>query len=738
MSAPLDARALPALPAEGAPAEPAEGPVEAPHAAQALASPDPLARREDWALALCFLGCALLVAKASDAAILLAVPALALPVAGYMRWRGRKPKARSEAAIALCGGLLGALLGLETGSGTTGISCFLLVVLAVKGLAPRVDRDRSAALVTGLALLAVTAAEGLSPLLGVLLPVTLGAIGAALHYRARRFLGATDRLRDLARVSYRLNAEPPPTSAPNRVWVGAPSPRRRLAWVGVLLAISAFSLVVFLITPRIPGRWLGQRHSGIARLTGFGGDVDLDSIGRIRRNQALAFRVQVPAAASPDDDPYWRGACLNEFSEGRWQVSIWIRGHHRYLNDEREDGFYDPFVIPGPSTQSYVFHVEAIGTDSIFTPGEIQRVGFRGARPLGLVKDLGGAVRTRNLYSVPMTYEVACYPERAWGPDRPWQLVDRFRNACLEVPDELDRPRLQAYALQVLAGVEPGQEPARAAALLEAHLQQEFTYSLEGSPGGESPLETFIYERRRGHCELFASALVMLLRSVGIPARLITGFRGGEYNEFSQSYTVRQSMAHAWVEARIGSGWVRFDPTPPESREVSPALGRLQAAWDWIQLEWFAKVIAFDLRNQRALLDALQTWLREASPLLLIALGLGLTCGVGLLGRVGRGWLRRRRPRPVEAPPPPALSALLAALGTCGIRRRPGETLSELAERAEAARLEGVRDWSAAYNAHRFGSRQGLPNPDALLATLRASAAEREGQRADPKLPSPR
>lgn len=693
-------------------------------------SAERLARHETAALVAGYLACSAQVTFAFESYFTLAIPALAIPLALMAHRLGASPSGLSEGLFALLGVAYGVGVGLLEGNGTSGLACFLLTALSLKTLAPRVDRDRSSAVLMLISLTAVSASEGVSPIFALLLPLTMACAGWALHVRSRRFLGATDRLRDLAAATWKLSGDPPPTAPANRAWGGTPSRRRIGAWAGIAAVTCLVSVAVFMLTPRLPGRWLGQRGgSGRARLTGFSGEVDLDSIGRLRRNQAVAFRVEVPSAAKPGDSPFWRGAVLDEYRDGRWHLSGYLKETRRHLEDNGGAGFNDPLMIPEQKPPLlYTFHVEPIGTRAIFAPGVVQRVNFRGARPEHVLKNMVGIVYTRRPYSVAMTYEVSVWRKKPWGPLKPWTLVEQVKRLCLQLPPEVDQAALRAYAKKVLGPLDPLKDPKGAARVLEAHLSSEFKYSLEGSPGGPHPLETFLFERKRGHCELFASALVLLLRTVGVPARLVTGFRGGEYNEFSQSYTVRQTMAHAWVEVHTGYGWKAYDPTPPEGRGSGAALGDLQAVGDWLALRWYAGVIAFDSRDQKSLLERVAAFVDEASLVALAALSLLVLLICGVVIRAGvRLWRRRARPPPSIEPPPAPLRDLLDLLERHGVERTPPETLLELVGRLDPQALppsldEEVGSWVTAYNAHRFGKGE-FPATATLLAALEASLA---------------
>ena len=111
-------------------------------------------------------------------------------------------------------------------------------------------------------------------------------------------------------------------------------------------------------------------------------------------------------------------------------------------------------------------------------------------------------------------------------------------------------------------------DPARKVALLMEHFRTGgYTYALRSPAGAGNPLERFLLRSKTGYCEYYASGLTVMLRAVGVPARIVGGYLGGEYNSAGNYYLVRQSTAHTWVEAYLdGQGWVRLDATPQGGR----------------------------------------------------------------------------------------------------------------------------------------------------------------------------
>jgi hypothetical protein len=149
--------------------------------------------------------------------------------------------------------------------------------------------------------------------------------------------------------------------------------------------------------------------------------------------------------------------------------------------------------------------------------------------------------------------------------------------------------------------------PDAKAHAIEEHLRHEYGYDLKSpSQGQPQPVDHFLFESRRGHCEFFSTAMALMLRTVGIPSRNVTGFVGGTWNRFGSYYAVREGDAHSWVEAYVDnpnhSGWQTFDPTPSSGAQpLEPPGGfyySMRDFMEWLSQEWNSNVVAFDLRKQ--------------------------------------------------------------------------------------------------------------------------------------------
>ncbi|HEU4395292.1 MAG TPA: transglutaminase domain-containing protein, partial [Planctomycetota bacterium] len=278
---------------------------------------------------------------------------------------------------------------------------------------------------------------------------------------------------------------------------------------------------------------------------------------------------------------------------------------------------------------------------------------------------------------------------------------------------------------------------------LETWIAARCSYSLDlAAPGGRPPVEAFLFGSRRGHCELFASAAAVMLRSVGIPARIAIGFRGGEFDAATGVHVLRGQDAHAWVEAWIpGDGWVTFDPTPAarRPRRGGTPMDELEDAGDDGR-SWLGSLLSFDGESQRRFVSgslslaggAVRNVFFDAAGRFRVASTAALIFGAALLAfalarraaRAAAGGATSRRAHLASPPAPEAWAAFLAFLAARGIRRAPSETPLELAVRAAAAGVgpDGAPARLAdAYARERWGGRAPDPAERRTLAALARS-----------------
>jgi transglutaminase-like putative cysteine protease len=307
----------------------------------------------------------------------------------------------------------------------------------------------------------------------------------------------------------------------------------------------------------------------------------------------------------------------------------------------------------------------------------------------------------------------------------------------------LDLPALDPRIPQLARDVTvAGTTDDQRAAALEAYLSRTYAYTLELPPKEpKDPLANFLFERKQGHCEYFASSMAVMLRTLGIPSRLVNGFRGGEFNDVSGEYIVRAREAHSWVEAYIsGRGWVSYDPTPATGLPA-PRTGwsRLLFYADALSSFWREWIINYDAIHQRTLGEETlrntrtmaQTWReRIRTPYLhLLELArrtrdvavqsprrwiLGTFAAILLLlATINlvrlRSWMERRRlsAHPEDAPREGAslwYLRLTHLLSRAGWNRRPTQTPKEFAASIKDAPLRAhVTRFTEHYEKARFG-----------------------------------
>jgi hypothetical protein len=490
---------------------------------------------------------------------------------------------------------------------------------------------------------------------------------------------------------------------------------------GVTAMLFAGTIAVFVLFPRIgAGMFAGPFGSGKA-IGGFSEEVGLGDVTSLKADTAVALRASVdPPEAIDGRSLYWRGVALDAFDGRRWS---------RPRSDSAPLARLHPgaFAVGGSRTPGKLVRLEVLlePTDSpavlfLGRPLEIRgRFAAAAIDPLGNLRAVvpaGARVR----------YEVlSSFSPRRDPPTGRSQLL-----AGID-------PRIVETARSIAAGARSDEE--RAAALVE-FFRRGFAYSTEpGDPGERDPLEWFVFESRRGHCEYFASALAAMLRAVGIPSVVVNGYHGGEWNPYGGYYVVRQSDAHSWVEAYIDGAWRILDATPPAGRASwKTQAGGLAALLDAYRVRWYRWVVNYDLADQVELalrvrassrsLGTAEFWqdswarLRQRGPSASkLALGLAGAALVSLGVLVARAAWRDRFSdgRRVDWATARYL-ALLRQLERQGLVKRPGETPDEFLARIED-RLGEARPWvarlTAAYQQARF-SGSGSPELRAEIDSL--------------------
>jgi transglutaminase-like putative cysteine protease len=385
-----------------------------------------------------------------------------------------------------------------------------------------------------------------------------------------------------------------------------------LAALSVALGSIILGSVIFFVFPRFTAGYLGRAGMQPSLMTGFSDNIELGQIGEIKKNSEVVMRVKTgkPVGYSM---LRWRGIALTNFDGRRWsnpdRTNETLRSHPDgwiFLGGDAGHA-----ATLGSTTLQYTVFLQPLATSAIFTPGE--PISLRGSFSPDnsdlnsyIFRDSTGslfnpfhnisAVRYSGLSRLP---KLDAAQLRAASDAYPPAILEEY----LQLPPRLDA-RIPELAKQMTARANSPYDKARA---IENFLRSRFGYTLNlaGKPG-DDPLTNFLFVTRAGHCEYFASAMTILLRTLDIPAREVNGFLPGEYNDLAGDYIVRASDAHSWVEVYFpGSGWVTFDPTPPAT-ENSGLLSSLAKYIDWIELSWNEWVINYDFGHQVQMAQNLQ------------------------------------------------------------------------------------------------------------------------------------
>jgi hypothetical protein len=382
----------------------------------------------------------------------------------------------------------------------------------------------------------------------------------------------------------------------------------RLATLTALatLGILAMTAVLFFLLPRTADAAFSRLISHRIRLPGFSTQVTLGEIGEVQITNRPIMHVRMYTRDVPPALK-WRGGALSEFDGRRWSNPP---GEDRSI--PLENG--QVRLIDAPFEQirlNYHVDLNALDTDALFVAGTPTKLEMKARAVHRTVGDSYrlGYIPTQgfgyDVYSVPDDPPERRLPARN-GPVLPLAARERF----LQLP-RLD-PRIPALAREYTAGLPDDLARARA---IEEKLRKSYGYSLKLlKQEVPDPLAHFLFERRQGHCEYFSSALTVMLRSQGIPARVVNGFQNGTLNPLTDLWIIRASDAHSWVEAWIpGYGWSTFDPTPPDGRSRSVTLLTQLALYaDAAETFWQEWVVGYDMGRQGTLADRMEQGARKA------------------------------------------------------------------------------------------------------------------------------
>jgi transglutaminase-like putative cysteine protease len=376
-----------------------------------------------------------------------------------------------------------------------------------------------------------------------------------------------------------------------------------------LAAILLLAAPIFLAMPRVSR---GFSRSGMLRgeaLSGFSDSVRLGEVAQIKLNPQVVMRVRVKFLRGAGPSTLrWRGVTLDNYDGQTWNYT----GQKPSPLKRGVDGFHLGEAGWGYGDTEQRFFLEPLAINTVFAAPQPRLI----MGLLDLDRDQGDGLWTapHDYYKLDYTAlsDTAEVSDERLAEENSRAYPSEIQRRYLQLPDNNDR-RIDELAAEVTRGSTTNVEIARK---IENHLRTTYGYTLDLRRVEDGdPVADFLFNTREGHCEYFASAMVLMLRSRRVPARIVNGFQTGEYNEAADVYTVRQSDAHSWVEVyfpRQGQNgmWVAFDPTPDAGRSV---YGGGLAAWmrhrrEAMEMFWLEHVVGFDANKQFSMIGAAQRW----------------------------------------------------------------------------------------------------------------------------------
>lgn len=490
------------------------------------------------------------------------------------------------------------------------------------------------------------------------------------------------------------------------------TPQQLLKLSARMLARSIpFLLVLFVLFPRIQGPLWGMPLNTHSIPTGLSDTMAPGAISQLSRSDAIAFRARFEGEIPPRRQLYWRGPVLTDFDGHTWR-SMPPLSYTQMPYEPEGDGI-DYEVTLEPHDKPWLFAIEL--------PGHL---------PPGAVIGMDYQLLAKNRITRRHRYAMRSHPEMHAGQNENGWVLEH----ALALPAG-SNPRTRKLAESWRAN------QADARAILQKatafFLRQGLTYTLTPPLLGRHAADEFLFDTRMGFCEHFADAFVVAMRAAGVPARVVTGYQGGEINPVDGYLTVHQYDAHAWAEVWIeGEGWLRVDPTaesaplrvdmdlaaaiPPG--DLLPLLMRPELAWlrearfrwDAVANLWNQWVLGYTPQRQKEFLDQLGM---RSPDWQTMTVTLSVLCGAVLLAMIL--WMLRNRRHP--DPAARAWAKLCRRLARRNLERRPWEGPRDYAERVAGARptLAGdIRAIAELYGRLRYGN-----GPPSMLDELRRRVA---------------
>jgi len=484
-----------------------------------------------------------------------------------------------------------------------------------------------------------------------------------------------------------------------------------------LVALSVpLMLILFVLVPRIPGPLWGLQSEQRGGVTGLSDQMSPGKISNLIRSNEVAFRVDFKGEVPAQNRLYWRGPVMAKYNGYSWTQAP-RRPLHRLNVTVSEPGI-DYTVTLEPNGERWLLALDI---------------------PTRMIKD-SFMTQDFQLVSKQKINDLKRYSTQS---RLAYQIgVDEARDYLVLTRQYPEKFNPKTIALGKSLARRFDNPTAIASEVLNMFRQQEYFYTLQPPALGNNSVDEFLFDTRRGFCEHYAGSFALIMRSAGIPARIVTGYQGGEYNSVGNYLIVRQSDAHAWTEIWIEKrGWVRIDPTAAVSpsrieqglddalsdegssfriKNRNPIFGNLLYSWDNAKHNWNDWVLNYDRRKQQNFLSKLEIGIENWSDMVftLVFLLLSVTALFWFIV-----WYRERPPRPQAYEI--LFNRLLKKLSKKGFRKNPGEDtrafLQRLPQRGFEQR-EQIAGIIELYNHIKYGRRgastRALSNLRAMINSI--------------------
>lgn len=616
--------------------------------------------------------------------------------------------------------------------------------------------------------------------LGLFLIVVAGVLTVSLLFAVQILVFTACALAFLLVINLVESAEPNPPQAGAR---GLPGWAAHLRWrrlaarvrqaadwrvvglgAALFVGVVGVSALLFLAIPRfqLENSVFLERFAAKKARTGFNESIKFGDVTDIQQDNSLALSVDVTDRTQIPAAPYWRMLVLDEYKNGSFRLSPALR-LATFNREFASSTAHGTARAQGGPPVYWTFYLESGISRYLPLLGTFVQVRFRETQNFRLAAKLG-LIALRDEPATMTAYRVEGMNASDTLADASFGLRWKNRQKTERVSDvdqllkldlrEPDRDALQRLDREISGGEDlPVAEWARRAG---GWLAARHGYSLQPKipDGAGDPLVRWLASREAGHCELFAGSLVLLARTAGLPARVVTGFRGGTWNAYSDNFSIRNSDAHAWCEvydAAAGS-WLRVDPTPgavvgpgAQAKGEATLVRRMDRGWsarlESLRVFWYRRIVNFDQRSQvetlkavkaatensgkqlRARIDEavgrLKAWLTSpwtTRRVVKLVAGLGVVVLAGWAWReFGRGWWRQfRRPASGGRIDP--------------VRARAGRWLREFED--FAGNETDLRSVRGELQRLRFGARETWPEPAPVFRRARHAlrTARRQGR----------